>query len=302
MVVILLVVTMLVTACTTKEPATDISPSLTSNTDESSLLQVDTHQEYSAMSDYEWVYIDDISALLLINDETNVPISLPIYIDKYPYGQGGALFTIDQSLINGLKENLLDFLRILYGESEAQEFDIKEYDDDIPSPLVFYDTGTTEINSKLAGLSTITNDYGIENDMRNDSLLENKLIQAALEYLNITVPRVSSITEYTEDGEIYEHIAMITETSDDFLENTINNSCLYVKASYSPDSSGVFLEICKADISELYSNETTFPYQEVRTYVQTLYSFEESSRIYAEMYYSSTVEPDLFYSLLQILC
>ena len=96
-------------------------------------------------------------------------------------------------------------------------------------------------------------------------------------------------------GEIFRaYISTITETSNDFLENVINNSFSLVRASYSPISLEVSLQIYKMDISELYSYETIIPYNEALTYVQNLYAMKENVRIYAKMYYSTRIETGFY--------
>ena len=248
--------------------------------------------EFNIIGDIGWIYSDDISGLPLISGE-DIPASLPVYVNKYPAGQGGALFTIDQPLINGLRENLGEFLRILYEEGEVKEYIIQQKD--APGiAMVYFDTGATKINAKPGGISMITNEYDLDSDLLNGNLLENKLFQAATEYLNIDIPLVSSITKYKESGDIYEYITTVTETTDDFLENTLNNNFSFAKATYGPGSSGVLLEIWKIGTPELHSDEMILPYQEAQAYVQQLYGFVDSTHIYAELYYSTTIETGYF--------
>ncbi|MCL1894935.1 MAG: hypothetical protein FWG03_00150 [Clostridiales bacterium] len=275
-------------------PDEPVADSIEAVPDDEPTLEISVHQESGAISDKEYVYCEDISGLPLINGE-DIPASLSVYTNKYPIGQGGALFPIDQTLIDGLKENLTVFLRILYGENGTWENDFQQ--SDTPKiPIVYYDTGLTEINSKLGGISMRTNEYGIDVDILNDNLLENELFKSALDYLSIVNPCISSIIVHTEEGEIYDHITTVTETADDSLGKAFNNSFSYVRSSYGPDSSRVYLVICKADIgiSDVSSEETVIPYQAALAYVQDLCGMESSDSIFSEIYYSTTVKMGFF--------
>ena len=97
------------------------------------------------------IYIGDLSGLSLINDETVLPPSLPVYVNKYPFGQTGPLFEIDQSKIEQMTENLLRFLNILYKDEDISEYTIEQFPPEI-SHKMFYDSGTIEVT---AGLSSV---------------------------------------------------------------------------------------------------------------------------------------------------
>jgi len=254
---------------------------------------INEHQPYAAKGDGYNIFIGDISDLSFINGESTLLSSLPIYVDKYPFGQGGALFESDQALLDLMTEKLQHFLSILYDEISVPGYEIEQYSSEV-SDKVFYNTGTTEIYAGVSGISMITTEYDIIDDILKGNLLENKLIQTALEYMNIESPRIKEITTYNINGELSRYEYTITDTTDDFLQNIFNSSFSNIFVSYAPSTTEVVLIINKYDFSEVYSYEPALPYEEALEYIRTNYETEDVSNINAEVYYSPTVEPGYF--------
>jgi len=257
-----------------------------------SSTKITEHQPYTARGEDDLVFVGDVLDLSFVSEETALPSSFPIYVDKYPFGQEGPLFLIDQPLIDLATENLKRFLQILYDDDDVSQYTIEPHAM-LPERVV-YDTGLTEISSDPSAIKMLTGEYGMADVMASGNLLENTLIQAALAYLHIDNPKIVPVIQYTESGEIYQYQYTIYDNSGDFFENILNSSFSFVRATHYPDTSDVLLTLRKTDISDLYSNELVIPYEEALDYIQDTYGVTEKSNIHAEVYYSNSVEEGYF--------
>jgi len=282
----LLLATILLVSCIAEIPATQITePQQPYIGDKVSATQITEHQPYIAKVDDSDIFVGNISDLSFVNDEVNLPTLFPIYLDRFPIGQLGPLFNIDQSIVDLMIENLSRFLEIL----GVPNFTIEQYEPEI-SHKVFYSAEETSISAGISDISITTSGYGIIDDVVSGNLLDNTKIQAALEYMNIENPHMVSVMQYGEGGDIYTYLFTITETSDDFFENIQNSNFSYVNVMYYADSTRVSLKIIKIDTSELHSYMPVLPYEEALEYIQHAYGVDEGSNICAEIYYSSMIE------------
>jgi len=254
--------------------------------------EIKEHTPYSAQVGKESVIIEKVPEIALINDSTKIPSSFPVYINEYPFGQEGPLFEIDDSVTDMMIDNLEQYLALLYGESSGEKYDIAKHPE-IPYK-VFYDNGKTEIWSGVSGLSMITDEYNIVQDVTGGSLKENEFVKAAMEYLNIKNPQVASVIECNAEGDIYEYQYTITENTDDFFTNILNNSFSYIKVTYHPESTEVLLQICKRGIPEKYGDFRIISYDMALKYLQDNYANIDASKTKAEIYYSATIQPGYY--------
>ena len=258
----LLLITIFMVSCTAEVPVPEITE----------------HQPYAARGDDSNIFVGDLSDLNLINEESTLPTSFPVYVNKYPVDQGGPIYDIDQPIVDLMTENLSRFLNIL----GVSGYTIEQHEAEI-FYRVSYNIGETWYSAGTSDVSIITKEYGIVDDMINGTLLNNNLIQAALAYLNIENPQIAPFWEYGGDGYNYK----ITEATGDLMESILGNSFLHVIAVYHPDADGALIKIIKADISELASNDEVVPYEEAREYIQDKYGV---AQIGAEIYYNFWVE------------
>jgi hypothetical protein len=85
-------------------------------------------------------------------------------------------------------------------------------------------SGKTELWLGVSGISIITTDYNIVQDIIAGNMLDNKLIKASMQYLGIDEPQVTSEVQYNKKDEPYEYRHTIIEMTDDIFKNTLNNS------------------------------------------------------------------------------
>ena len=246
-------------------------------------------QSYAARGDDGEVFTGDISDLSFVNEEEISANTFPVFLDKYPTGQVGALFQYDKSMIDMMTENLIEFMKILYNKEDVSEYVVEQFPPEMDYIKVYYESDSIDIYSDLSGISLGTSEFGIVEDIGKDSLFENTLIQAALKYMHIDNPKIVPITVYNESGEIYQYQFTITETTEDLFENVYNNSFSFIKVIYYPDSTQVLLIIRREDISEQAAVEQIVSYEEAEEYIRTNYEIPDESGVNAEIYYSSSV-------------
>ena len=184
-IIMLFVIFVSVVGCSNSNKVADPS----SNNSES----IDENQPYNAQEELYSVTIDQAPERAFIDGNTKLPSTYPIYINKYAYGQEGPLFEINDEVIAIMTNNLSQFLVLLYGESVAKDCDIVKH----PSIThkVLYDNGKSEMWSSTNGISILTSEYEIAQAVTKESLNENTLLKAAVEYLDIENPQIISTIE-----------------------------------------------------------------------------------------------------------
>ena len=262
----------------------------TSCTEKSLNSVIKEHQPYITKGADDNIFVGDISDLSFVGDENTLPPTVPVYQNKYPIGEVGPLFEFDQTTNDLFSENLKGFLRILYNTEDVSSYYIEV--DSVVGYIVFFDTGTFRINSGPFGISMFTAEYDLMADTQNGNLLDNRLVQSAIEYLKIMDPKIILTTDYSSDGEIYKHNYRITEATNDFFQDVLNNSFSFIEIIDWIDLDGISLIITNVDITEL-SSEATVSYEDVTEYVISNYNAEESD-INAEVYYSELVDQGYF--------
>ncbi|MCL1809391.1 MAG: hypothetical protein FWG42_06485 [Clostridiales bacterium] len=250
--------------------------------------EISEHSEYTAKGDSGDVYFGEISDLSFISGENPLPHEFPVYVNRYPSGQTGILYEVDQPTVDLITVNLEQFIGILFNEEDVSGYAIGR-DMDRPE-RAFYMTGETEIISEPSGFVIWSKDYGFIDSVINGSILESKLVQAALSYMNIENPKITSTVKCKIDGSVSEYEYLLTETVDDFFEDVMNKSFSRVRVYHYLESETVILKIGNRDISEIFSHEPVLPYEDAVDYIKTNYGVDDESGINAEIYYSSTVE------------
>jgi hypothetical protein len=202
------------------------------------------------------------------------------------------LFEIDDEAIGMMTNNLSQFLVLLYGESVAETCDIVKNPE--VEHKVLYDNGKSEMWSSVNGISIITSEYDLVQDITSISLNDNALLKAAVEYLDIQTPQIISTTVYGTDGSPYEYQYKITESTDDLFTRILNNSFSYITVTYSPDSEEALLQIRKADMPEKYGDYKIISYEAALEYLEETHPNIDTSNTKTEIYYSSTIQPGYY--------
>ena len=225
----------------------------------------------------------DLDDLMLNNTDTDLLSEWPVFVNQYPFEQGGPLFYTGPATFEIFRANLAEFLGLLYNTEDVLGFNIalREY------ASASYDTGSTIIHSGPIGVSmSITDEFGLLDDFISGNVLDNALIQAAMEYINIENPRISTTTNYNLSGEVRGYLTVITNETEDLLEDILNRSFSYIRLAKSPELDRISFAVRRIDISELYSHAPLIPLEAAMEHVQTMHGVADTNRMHVEIYFS----------------
>jgi hypothetical protein len=222
----------------------------------------------------------------VVTEATQLPETVPIYRNDYVYTQEGPAFAIDDALRAEMTGNLAEYLTLLYGEGDCA---IGQHPE-VPYQ-VLYTNAEGEFWSSATGISVIAQEEPITTQTEAADLVEVPLVQAALAYLGIETPSVSSQTEVGTDGAPYETQFTITEATEDPIQSAWNNSFASVQITCHEDTSEILLQIARQDPTPC-EEEAPISLQEARKLLAAQHPNADTAA--AELYYSATVLPGYY--------
>lgn len=119
--------------------------------------------------------------------------------------------------------------------------------------------------------------------------MDNRLIRAAVKYLDLSTPQIFDETEYTPEGEMYRQIYRIVNEEESVERKMFNHAFRYITISRFANSTSVILEIERKEVESL-SSERVIPYCTALQYVHEKYPNVSSENITAEVSYNGLVE------------
>ena len=187
---------------------------------------------YILNADWNYTAEDFISGIPEMNLE--VINTLPVYKNKYPIGQEGCRFNINEDMIEGLKNNLITFLHTA---------DINNYDNQIA--IEHEDTRTihcsleNDLLTIYAGfnginISTQLNTIKFIQEYDNNILSvikDTNILSAACKYLYINNPLVSSSAALNLYNEHISRYYTVYDAGSSYEETLYNRSFNYYKIS-----------------------------------------------------------------------
>ena len=234
----------------------------------------------------------DINALSFIDEGTSLPTTIPFFVNEFPYGHGGPLFHIDERTIDRSRKNIDGFLKILYGRDVAPDLIVEhEYG------RIYYDGfSETSIMSGPNHVSLFSSGHELVDNIINGNLLENRLVQYALEYMEIGDPEVTRRVIFNSiNGEPDTYEYTIFERTNDFFEDVINANFSSVTVTHFHGSQSAHILMMKHDISNLHSSDGPIvPFADALEYVMITHGVEDRSRIHATIQYASDVDVGYF--------
>lgn len=251
-------------------------------------MEVREFVPYGAQGAGNRIVIKSVPEIAFVGNNTKLPSSFPIYTNRYAFGQEGPLFKIDDKMTEMMTGNLARYLGLLGEKSTEGKYGIVKHPE-VPYK-VLYDNGRTETWSGVSDISIITDEYNIIQDVTSGNIEGNKLVKAAVEYLNIKKPQMASEVEYDDKGNVYQYLYTFTENSDDLFRNILNSSFSYARVTYSPKSEDVLVVICKIDMPEKYGDYKIVSYAMASNYLRGKYPDVDAGTANAEIYYSATVQ------------
>ncbi|GEM_PF-2588180 len=234
---------------------------------------------------------ESIPEAAFVNASTILTSTFPVYLNKYPTGQGGPQYVITDSLTDMMTTKLEQYLNILYGK-KGSNYNITKQED--VTYKVIYDNGDMSAMSGVSDISILTSEYNIAQDAVNGNLVNNEIIKAGIEYLGIINPQVKKEVEYNVKDEPYSFQYIITESTDDMFMDILNSSFEYIKISCHTNSASALVKIVKTQELEKYGDYQITTFDQAVEYIKENYPNIESSTAQAEIIYSTVVRPEYF--------
>ena len=158
---------------------------------------------YSAQGTSHVTTITNVEETAFIDSSTTLPDSLPVYVNNYAYNQEGPMFQINDEVTSEMTSNLTQFLNTLYDEAAESTWEINTHPD--AAHQVYYENDDLKIWSAMSGLSILTHAFDLSQQSIHGDFQNNPIIEAAVDYLNISSPQMTSNIEYSSDGTPFEY-------------------------------------------------------------------------------------------------
>lgn len=230
-----------------------------------------------------------------VDAETDLPETFPIYVNDYVYGQEGPLYDVTDEVKSTISFNLSRFLGFLYDDFSADE---AEYSSDSGREYeIYYVNNSTEVRSSINSISIITSDYDIPYGIKAKELLENEVVKAAIAYLEIKNPVVTSTVEYRADGTEDMIIYKVLGKTSSAFGNAINNSFSSITVINYKDLDSTIVQIRYIYFDGLteYAQHPDISYLDAVAALSTYYPEMDKSDIKTEIYYNASVKPGYFF-------
>lgn len=239
-------------------------------------------------------YVDFYSTQdYLVDENTVLPESVPVFHNSYPYGQDGPLFEITEAEWQQLKERLSDFMVLLPGE--APDPGKIAPNRGWPQDHVVYREEDFIIRSYVNELSINLPQEQIPEDITVETIQEVPLLKAAVDDLGIENPEISRFYEYDQDGTPIFCDILIANQGEDLMQRVFNRTGCYVSFSYFVDSElegDPLLTIYHRDFSEEYRSFPTIPLADAVAAARADHSeLPADGEVPADIYFSSSIEP-----------
>lgn len=281
---------LLMTACSaTNTPTPSQEPTTMPEKEENPKAQV---VEPAGGLGLEYVYNDGIQEAM-VDENTVLPESMSVFHNAYPYGQGGAMFEITEAHKQKLVDELCEFMVIFRDEmpnahqivqtSELRE-DSKTYQDE-----------DIVISSSTNGLTLEVSVNQLPQEFTVETVVENPLLQSAMEYLGIVNPEISRVDEYNQDGVIDSYDITIAENGNDLMQTVLNQTISKVRIVHYGDLDTSLVFITRKDMPEEYQSFPTVSLEDAVAAARAAHSeLPAEATVTADVFYSTSIHPDYF--------
>ncbi len=225
----------------------------------------------------------DVPENLFINEDTPLADKYPVYISKYPVGHTGPLYENSEENANLAKDNLKNFLCLLYDTDEVESLDMKEWDygaKNLELPKR-YET-ETEIGTFHAAaerVGVILNTPEVFSGTIEEFIEGNEILEAMMKFAGITDYEI-----LTHSDRYFVYYTLISPTKPltemDFFEGATSIS-FHV---YEGKVNGYGLNIKVTD--GILGEYETIPYSEALEAVKIAYPDADHENIKAYVYYN----------------
>ncbi len=207
-------------------PSPEQQPEATSPDDEYFGFNV----PYILNADWNYTADDFISGIPEMNlEDIN---TLPVYKNKYPTGQEGYQFSINEDMIDGLKNNIAAYLHTAGLNEFDNQIIIEDKDTKIVRCSLENDLLTIYAGFNGINISTRLNNIKLMEEYDNNLISvikETKVLSAACGYLSITKPQVSCKSALNLYNELISRHYTVYDAGRSYEETLYNRSFNYFK-------------------------------------------------------------------------
>ena len=227
-----------------------------------------------------------LSGIGFVDSLTALGETFPVYVDPYPTGEEGPLYEITDALKDTLANNLTRYLGCLYEDFDSQN---AEFSSDSDRPYdVYYTKDATTVRSYGNSINISSSDYALANNASDTEILNHRLVKAAMSYLGLTDPVVSTTVEYKLDGTESSRTYRITNKASDTMRqiHNINFACITVQNRL--DS--VLVTVKNPIELTKHADAPVLSYSFVLAELAKLYPNMDTKDVKAEIYYSRSAK------------
>lgn len=233
-----------------------------------------------------------LSDVGFVDSLTALGEKFPVYVNPYAYGQEGPLFEVTDALKDTMTDNLTRYLGCLYADFDSQN---AVFTSDADRPYdVYYTKDGINVHSYANRIAISSSDYAHVKDVSDTALLDHTLVKAAVSYLGLIDPVVSTTVVYAKDGTEYQWIYKITDKASDTMQHIHNINFAYLTVKQFASSDNISISIQNPIELTKHADDPVLSYSFVLAELAKLYPNMDTKDVKAEIYYSTSVEPGYF--------
>lgn len=196
--------------------------------------------------------IGSLSPAGLVFPEYPEDPGLPVLKNPWPVSMGGPLYEISPELQKELEQELREYLTLLCGEYDPEQYPIyyEEYDfSEHLSRIPHVKLDEAVLSAAPGGLSLSLEGGGAELAARlaAGELSQEPLLAAALDYVGVDDPQLEHREEYYLNGQVHEYDYAVWQKTEDSREQTLNREFGSVFVSYLPDGEYLHLSFSRQE-------------------------------------------------------
>ncbi len=243
---------------------------------------------YGGAGDYDLTVLDDKSAKAVGQDYV-AGSDYPIFVDPYPVGQGGPSYEITQEIIARQETSLEEYLTLLYGTGD---YGFSQADDSLQR-TVFEDSDIS-VRADANGLTVSSSAYPVGQALTAETLNDNPLLRAALDYLDIESPRLLQSFSYGYDGQLLGYSYQIFETEAESLADACSRSFSSIRVNVFVGVDDVIIKILNVTPSRTEQTVRAVSEEDLDTYISAQFPDFPPEDYRVEVYYDKNVQPGFY--------
>ena len=233
-----------------------------------------------------------LSGVGFVDSSTVLGDTFPVYVDPYPTGEEGPQYEITDALKDTLANNLTRYLGCLYEGFDPQS---ATFTSDADRPYdIYYTTDKMTVHSYADAIKVSSGEYALTDNASDTEVLNHTLVKAAMAYLGLTDPVISTTVAYNLDGTESCRTYRITNKTDDTVQHIYNINFACITVSKFIESDNVSISILNPIELSKHAEEPVISYAFVLAELAKLYPDMDMQDVKTEIYYSSSAEPGYY--------